>query len=190
MEGSRRVKMTKRLIRESFLELLEKEPIGKITVTQICDLADVNRSTFYAYYDSTYDLLREIEDGVLEKIPAPTKEFTFENRKEFAGELTAFFEYIKKHSATFAVLISNTDESDFNYRLLEALFDKMIIKDIIDKSFYSRLGYVFSVNGAVGMIKEWIENDFPISAKEFAQMALDMCINANDVAYIKSQGKG
>ena len=50
MEENRRVKLTKKLIQDAFLELLEKRPLSKINVTEICRLADVNRSTFYAHY--------------------------------------------------------------------------------------------------------------------------------------------
>ena len=46
---NRRVKITKKMIKDAMLELLENRPINKITVTDICKYADVNRSTFYAY---------------------------------------------------------------------------------------------------------------------------------------------
>ena len=163
MAETRRVKLTKRMIRDAFIELLRKKPIGKITVTQICEAADVNRSTFYAYYDSVYALLKEIEDTMLQRIPKPAKDFTDANTKEYLEELVVFFEYIKKHHDTFAVLST----------------------DIVKQSFYSKLGYVFSVNGVIGMIKEWIENDFPITSREFADTALQMSMHANEVIYRK-----
>ena len=46
MAENRRVKMTKKMMKDALLELLEKQPIEKITVTDICEKADVNRSTF------------------------------------------------------------------------------------------------------------------------------------------------
>ena len=69
MGDNRRVRMTKRMLKEALLELLEHKPLEKVTVTQVCARADVNRSTFYAYYESVEQLLREIEDEVLEDFP-------------------------------------------------------------------------------------------------------------------------
>ena len=46
----RRVKYTKKVITETFLNLLEKKDISNITVTEISEISDVNRGTFYRYY--------------------------------------------------------------------------------------------------------------------------------------------
>ena len=51
---------TKDAIKTTFMELLNRKPLNKITVTEICALADVNRSTFYAYYTDIFDLHRKI----------------------------------------------------------------------------------------------------------------------------------
>ena len=68
MSESRRVKMTKRLMKEALIDLMDQKPLEKITVTEICKIADVNRSTFYAYYEDTRALMLEIEDEVLEHV--------------------------------------------------------------------------------------------------------------------------
>jgi len=38
--------MTKRLMKEALIDLMDQKPLEKITVTEICKIADVNRSTF------------------------------------------------------------------------------------------------------------------------------------------------
>ena len=53
----RRIKYTKKIIKETFINLLEKKDLNKITVSEICKIADINRSTFYRYYLDVYDLL-------------------------------------------------------------------------------------------------------------------------------------
>ena len=45
---NRKTQYTKSVIRESFLSLLREKPVEKITVTELCAKADINRSTFYA----------------------------------------------------------------------------------------------------------------------------------------------
>jgi AcrR family transcriptional regulator len=68
---NRRVKLTKTMLKDSLIELLQKQPINRITVKEICENADINRSTFYVYYTDQYGLLAEIEDEIILK----TKEY-------------------------------------------------------------------------------------------------------------------
>lgn len=56
----RRTRYSKMVIRDSLFELMQQKPINKITVMELCEKADVNRSTFYSYYTDIYDLNRKI----------------------------------------------------------------------------------------------------------------------------------
>ena len=60
----RRVIRTKKAIRMSFIDLLKENEINDITVTDIANKADINRKTFYNYYNNVYELLDEIENEV------------------------------------------------------------------------------------------------------------------------------
>lgn len=70
----RRVRYTKKAIKDSFLELFEKKPLEKISVTEICNNADINRGTFYSHYSDPYDLKKNLEDEFLETIKGRIKE--------------------------------------------------------------------------------------------------------------------
>ena len=52
--------ITKRIIRESFMELLNERPMNKITVKDITDRCGVNRNTFYYHYQDVPALVEEI----------------------------------------------------------------------------------------------------------------------------------
>lgn len=54
-------KAQKRIFR-AFLELSGVKSIDKITVSELCERADVNRSTFYRYYYDIYDLQSKMQD--------------------------------------------------------------------------------------------------------------------------------
>lgn len=62
----RRVRYTKKAIRESFLELLEQKPIEKISVTEICKNADINRGTFYSHYADPFELKQSLEQELID----------------------------------------------------------------------------------------------------------------------------
>ena len=61
MKQDHRVRLTKLLLREAFLDLLVEKPVAKITVKELCEQANVNRATFYAHYRDLFDLHEEIE---------------------------------------------------------------------------------------------------------------------------------
>ena len=56
---------TRRNLCQAFWELYGEKPIEKITVREITDRAGYNRATFYLYFHDVYDLLAQIEEGVL-----------------------------------------------------------------------------------------------------------------------------
>lgn len=66
----RRVKYTKKAIKDSFLSLFESKPLEKISVTEICTNADINRGTFYSHYSDPYDLKEKLEAEFIEAIKA------------------------------------------------------------------------------------------------------------------------
>ena len=70
-------------------------------MTQVCSKSDVNRSTFYAYYQDVGELLSELEDGVLEKIPGAQKVPVARTDSEFIDTLERFFDYVKENRRLF-----------------------------------------------------------------------------------------
>ncbi len=173
MAENRRVKITKMMIREAFLEILETTPFERITVSQICKEADVNRSTFYAYYNEPLQLLNEIEDGILEQIPLP-QDRKAKEQPVYVEHLVKYFEYIKANERTFSLLL-NVGDNRFAKHMMAVLFDKCFSKAIIEDSLAARVAYIFSANGCIGLTKDWINKDFPISPRAFAEMIQAVC---------------
>ena len=64
---NRKIQMTKRCIREALFECLKEKDINKITISSLCEKADINRSTFYKYYGSQYDVIKEMEHNEFPK---------------------------------------------------------------------------------------------------------------------------
>lgn len=56
----RRTRFTRQAIRNALLSLLREKPYSKISVTEICRVADINRGTFYIHYYDVDDVLDEL----------------------------------------------------------------------------------------------------------------------------------
>lgn len=64
----RRVRRTKLLIRNAFLDLLKEKSISSITITELTTRADIDRRTFYLHYSCVDDILREIEKETVDSM--------------------------------------------------------------------------------------------------------------------------
>ncbi|HIT34111.1 MAG TPA: TetR/AcrR family transcriptional regulator [Candidatus Faecousia intestinigallinarum] len=177
MGENRRVRMTKKMLQEAMLELLEQKPIQRITVTDICQLADVNRSTFYAYYEDVGKLLLEIEDEVLDQLPV-SPDIPATTVHQFLSVLEDFFDYVRKNERLFRILILQRDSSSFNHRLVNAVMEKYSQPSQQGRELLDRYAYVYCVNGVIGILREWISGGFPLSTHEFTRMVLQMSIQA------------
>lgn len=63
----RRVAKTKKSIEEAVLKLMAKKDYNSITITDIANEADINRKTFYNYYNNINDVMEEIEARIIER---------------------------------------------------------------------------------------------------------------------------
>jgi len=77
----RRTKYTRKAIRDALMELLNTKPYSKISVTEICRLAEINRGTFYIHYYDVDDVLDDILNlsfsdvsGTIDHVLCPYKE--------------------------------------------------------------------------------------------------------------------
>lgn len=86
---NRRIKKTKKSIINTFLELRSKKPIEKITVKELCDKAEINKSTFYTYFKDIYDLSEHLESQIANEVIAGLqhKDYIFSKPDIFIREL-------------------------------------------------------------------------------------------------------
>lgn len=78
VSGNRRTLYTKKVIKESLIELLKTREIHQVTVTDICKKADINRGTFYTHYKDAFDLFQSMEDELFHQILKYIKEIPIE----------------------------------------------------------------------------------------------------------------
>ena len=166
---NRRVTMTKLLMKNALLELLEQKELADISITSICETADIHRSTFYKYYNTPADLLREIEQDYLDRIPVPPQAVQL-NQKALLEANTAFFDYVKENGKFFHILFSRSGDDGFAARMVEFICSENMPVGEQPDELSARFVRLYIANGTVGMLREWINADFPFSSQKIAEM--------------------
>ena len=167
---NRRVRMTKRMMKDALLELLEQNELAEISITALCEAADVHRSTFYNYYSDPTDILREIEQDFLDHIPVPPDTPDQVDQAQLLEKNVAFFDYVRENDKVFHILFDNSKGSCFAARLVETLCAGYI--PVSSDADEVTVGFMrkYIANGTVGMMREWISKGYPVSSREIAEL--------------------
>ena len=169
---------------KALLSLLEKKTFEYITISEICEKAGVNRSTFYLHYENTRDLLKETIDYVLNSFTSyfdvdaenitsrfekcDLRELNYINEKY----LHPYLLFIKENKRVFLAVLSQPVTFDSNI-IFQRLFDN-IFNPILDRFRYPRdeQNYVmmFYLNGITAIITEWLKDDCKKSIEEITNI--------------------
>ncbi len=174
MDENRRVRLTKKMIKEALTALMCEKEYPKITVKELCARADVNRSTFYAYYRDTASVIREIEDDILRQLP----DLESADIDEFNSKIYSLFEYIRMNSRIFYVVMFNSNGSAFCKTLMDVILEKYEGLSTIKDESVSRMSYIFCANGIVGLVKDWIESGFSVDTRKFTGIAMALALRS------------
>lgn len=192
--NDRRVRYTKHILRESLLELMKTKNIDKITVTDICKQADINRGTFYAHYRDPYDLLHHIEDELYREIE---QALDFADREGGSSRnytvILEIFRRIAAHSALCEILLGKHGDMTFLRKIIDDTqerFNGVWLKQTgnHDDHLYAYM-YTFIANGSVGLIQRWIAGGMRESPEEVAAIVNTMA-HGGLHAYINRQNVG
>lgn len=163
---SRRVRMTKKLLKASLIELMKETPLHSITIKDICDGADVNRSTFYRHYETQFDLYDDIIGDISADIEVILSEYSGEKR-DICVFLTNTLEYIEKNRETFLVILS--DKGSIG---LGEAFNKITTKFLPTESTTELGTYIaqFVAAGMTSVLWTWLNQENRRSAKDVARV--------------------
>lgn len=119
----RRVKRTKRVLRECLFELLENATIDEITVKQLTERADVNRSTFYFYYKDIEDMMMQIQNEIFDVFyeTVITPQASFVTVEDFTEYILRFFCFCKEYENICKFVVSNDPNNFLSKKIRDAL---------------------------------------------------------------------
>lgn len=176
----RRVKYTRMVLEDSFIKLMEKKDISQITIKEICEKADINRATFYAHYSDQNDLLRKIENKLLDNIKAYLEKID-QKKTEVSAVLIAekIFEYIQENARLCKLLLSERGDFSFQKQIMTLVYD-IIIAEITDNNKITKEDaeyvYSFTISGCVGIVQKWLDDGMKKSPRYMAETVIKLTL--------------
>lgn len=123
-----RIEKTDRAIEKAFLELRTRTPLEKIKIKDLCALACVNKSTFYAHYEDIYALSSRLEDKLIADILSSVS--AAELNTEQAGNLTRdLFRAFVQNKKAVNILFSGSRQGIFANRIEKGLRERLSQQD-------------------------------------------------------------
>ena len=171
----RRVKYTIEMLKGALVEAMQKEHISKISVKSLCELADINRSTFYAHFRDQYDLLHHIEQEVLDNITRQLERQDFDGKGPISFQvLNLILKYVRQNASLFKALLSDNSEPDIQREIMK-------LPDIISVQIYEGLDErakdylsVFGITGCVSVLQKWLQDGMPESTGQISELILQV----------------
>jgi AcrR family transcriptional regulator len=165
MRQDRRVKYTKRVLRDSLISIMKERPIDKITVKEICDGADINRSTFYVHYTSPRDLLDSIKEEMYDEVTASRGDFN--DISTLIGQLCDVF---YSYRELLSIIIRSVDNIGFLFRVCEVWKPDMLreLSAVGIAGERAEIIYLFLASGAASALVAWATGGFRRTAAEMA----------------------
>ena len=163
-KNNQRTRLSKILLKNALMDLLsEKGSVTKISVRELCERADLNRSTFYAHYSEPKELLEEVEAELLDATREHLQKIGAENDIGAHRYLLSFLIYIKENDKPFRTLLIDAGDPEFRSKFMQQsiiqFVENLNISFPTDQEQYI---YSYILNGSTGVIIQWMRSDYSI----------------------------
>lgn len=178
----RRIRKTKAQLRAGLAKLMQEKSIKEITVKELVEEVDINRSTFYLHYTDIFNMLSTIEEELLEEIRQtihnhPVSPFN-ESSFPFIEDI---FQILAENKAICNALLGPNGDIAFIHRIedLISIHSLNVLRqtfpDTIEDLKYS---YSFCLSGCIGLVKTWLTSDTDETPQYMAQLTFRLIMNA------------
>lgn len=164
IENNKRRKKSQDKIEKIFLQLIQKKNIEDISVSTICELANLNRSTFYANYIDIYDLAIKVQENM--EVEFANFQLSNNSKQDPNGYLN-MFKHIKDNQIFFKTYfkleeISKNVPTQYRIELAERYYDNKFIDYHIE----------FFRAGLNAVIKKWINGGCKETPEEINEIII------------------
>ena len=177
----RRVIKTRRQLKKGLAALMKEKSVNQITVKELVEEVDINRSTFYLHFK---DILREIEENMEAQIKRAIEEHPIVSGNENAFYfIEDMFRVLDEEREISKALIGPNGDMGFIHRIERIIKENS--RGTLEKMFPGKKEdlkyfYAFCLSGCLGLVKVWLNEGEEKSPEEMAQMTFNMIANAKD----------
>ncbi len=163
MKQDRRVKYTRMVLRDSLLACMQEKPLEKITVKEICEGADINRSTFYVHYASPQDLLDSVKQEMYDEVKASKGDLD-----DVQSLIAQLCEVFYSYRELLSIVIRSAENIGFLFRVCEIWKPDMLreLKAMGIVGERAEVIYLFIASGAASVLVTWATGGFRCTAEE------------------------
>lgn len=176
MKTDARVRYTRMRIQEAFFACLEEKPVNKITVKELCDLAEINRATFYKHYADPFDLMEKMEEETL----AELRRLIGQSKTDRADNMlvTVLGETMGEPKRC-ALLASANGDPGFAARMAEMFYESFrprIAKALPGRSEAEvNAAYFFVAGGSGSLLSRWFQSGMAAPIEEVVASLNEIC---------------
>ena len=171
MKTDVRTRFTKKVIVEAFLSLLREKSLSKITVKEVCEIADINRSTFYKYYLDCFDLVEQLEQEALRETGEMIQAMRAQKPETV---LTQMLEQVQKLAELFRLLEGQGDSDRFTQKIAMVCFQSME-QGRAGAQEQNTMPFAFVTGGAGAVIAYWMRSGMNEPPEQVARVILALC---------------
>lgn len=162
-------------LKQALLTLMKKKSFNKITIIELCELADLNRSTFYTNYEDINELLFDIHTDLFrsmsEVLGSSRKASSESSYEEYTGKLIKIVKYLEKNKEIFQLLLSNNEDNLFEKNLLDFYMNLYVTEN---DSYIDRYIFMYHSIGSFSIVSQWLHDKTPCSSEELAKLLCAM----------------
>ena len=156
-------------MQQALIDLLEEKDLNDISITDICEKAGVNRSTFYAHYENLYDLLKETQESAITEFfdslnsdigPSDFSKMSADELIFISPQyLVPYLKFIKKNRRLYEVYNNSNvfAVGEMDKQLIENIFVPIYAKNgVTDKRVVEYMSHYF-ISGVSAITMEWVK---------------------------------
>lgn len=190
-QENQRVVITKRMLREGLLRLLQTKELEKINITELCKEAGINRITFYRHYETPRDVLLEMENDLLDELKRSMR--TPQSLAELRQYMEEVCDFLDAHIDQLKIMIQNDTDSDFLY-LFNDFFQEIHkgggLTGVLGEADPELLEImsIYSAGGGYFLMRQWLLGNIKKTPKEIATIFYSQLCNIDWVNLSKQLG--
>lgn len=175
MKSDRRVRYTRKALQQALLEILKEKRIERVSVKEICECADVNRSTFYVHFGSPQELLNSVRQDMIEELCARKLEET----RSVKAWMTQICRVIYEYREWVSALVRSGNAMDL-YALISGVWKDDFMRGMRDRfpsDEQAELAYLYVTTGASGVIFTWALGGFQMSYEALTEQVYPLVMH-------------